>query len=140
MLPQAGPITTDQVLTFILMDSEWHGYNVFGNTLAKDAIFINCQWLDSNRRREIASPKPKPLHHRSRGRDRAAVESGGIDRTAVVVRGNPRPRALEGRKRHFQERLCFLVDIKQFGAENISVENAILVLAFRTIFEKVERL
>ena len=32
--------------------------------------------------------------------------------------------------------LYVLVYIQQFGAENISVENAIFVIAFRTIFEK----
>ena len=33
--------------------------------------------------------------------------------------------------------LLYVLDyIQQFGAENISVENAIFVIAFRTIFEK----
>ena len=36
--------------------------------------------------------------------------------------------------------LYVLVYIQQFGAENISVENAIFVIAFRTIFEKVKGL
>ena len=32
--------------------------------------------------------------------------------------------------------LCVLVYIQQFGSENISVENAIILIAFRAIFEK----
>ena len=50
-----------------------------------------------------------------------------------------RPRPLEGRKMPLSKKtllLYVLVYTQQFGAENISVEKAIFVIAFRTIFEK----
>ena len=50
-----------------------------------------------------------------------------------------RPRPLEGRKTPLSKKTLLLyvfVYIQQFGAENISVENDVFVIAFRTIFEK----
>ena len=51
------------------------------------------------------------------------------------------PRPLEGRKMRLSKKtvlLYVLVYIQQFSAENISVENPIIVIAYRAIFEKSE--
>ena len=51
-----------------------------------------------------------------------------------------RPRPLDGWKTPLSKKIMLLyvlVYMQQFGAENISVENAIFVIAFRIIFEKV---